>query len=60
MSLCENCGKLLEVDYNEANPQDEAVCTRCGAEHWVTWSSGEIPVETTTLKRPRLGADSDQ
>lgn len=60
MSLCENCGKILEVDYNEANLQDEAVCTRCGAEHRVTWSSGEIPIATTALKRPKPDADSER
>lgn len=50
MSLCGRCGKMLDITHNESNPQDEAICTRCGAEHWVFWSAGGIPIDSVKLK----------
>jgi hypothetical protein len=50
MLLCGRCRKILEISHNFANPQDEAICTRCGAEHWVCWSAGEISIASVKLK----------
>lgn len=55
MSLCGRCGKILEITHNQSNPQDEAICTRCGAEHWVYWSVGEISIASVKLKPDQAG-----